>query len=85
MGEEVVVDGRHALPVPALRGEYQMINAAAALQDLIDAPILLHPADRMLWDVVYPDRAPDRAPVSCMRRSATSGTTTGRPRLSIAT
>ena len=25
----------------------------------MDAPIALHPADRMLWDVVYPDREPD--------------------------
>ena len=41
-------------------GHNDHINAAAALQELVDAPILLHPADRMLWDVVYPDRAPDR-------------------------
>ena len=25
------------------------------------APIVIHPDDRMLWDVVYPDRAPDGA------------------------
>ncbi len=29
------------------------------LADQLDAPVWLHPADRMLWDVVYPDRAPD--------------------------
>ena len=28
-------------------------------RDAVDAPILLHPADRMLWDVVYPNDAPD--------------------------
>jgi glyoxylase-like metal-dependent hydrolase (beta-lactamase superfamily II) len=41
-------------------GHNDHINAAAALSEATDAPILLHPADRMLWDVVYPDRAPDR-------------------------
>mgnify|MGYP003439708391 CR=1 FL=1 len=25
----------------------------------VDAPVWLHPADRMLWDVVYPAREPD--------------------------
>src|SRR5690606_23438137 len=29
------------------------------LADAVGAPVLLHPADRMLWDVVHPDRAPD--------------------------
>jgi glyoxylase-like metal-dependent hydrolase (beta-lactamase superfamily II) len=27
--------------------------------DLTGAPVLLHPDDRMLWDTVHPDRAPD--------------------------
>ncbi|MEY9215280.1 MBL fold metallo-hydrolase [Thermobifida halotolerans] len=35
------------------------INAAEALADLADAPILLHPADERLWSLHYPDRAPD--------------------------
>jgi glyoxylase-like metal-dependent hydrolase (beta-lactamase superfamily II) len=30
-----------------------------ALRDAVDAPILLHESDRMLWDVVYPHDAPD--------------------------
>ncbi len=30
-----------------------------ARRTCVDAPIALHPADRMLWDVVYPDRAPE--------------------------
>ncbi|SEF62298.1 Glyoxylase, beta-lactamase superfamily II [Thermomonospora echinospora] len=37
------------------------INAAAAVADRTGAPILLHPADAVLWDMVYPDRGPDRA------------------------
>jgi glyoxylase-like metal-dependent hydrolase (beta-lactamase superfamily II) len=30
------------------------------LREALDAPIFLHPADRMLWDVVWPDDRPDR-------------------------
>jgi glyoxylase-like metal-dependent hydrolase (beta-lactamase superfamily II) len=29
------------------------------LRDAVDAPILIHPDDRMLWDVVWPDHTPD--------------------------
>jgi glyoxylase-like metal-dependent hydrolase (beta-lactamase superfamily II) len=37
------------------------IDAAAALADRTGAPILLHPDDRVLWRMTYPDREPDRA------------------------
>ena len=30
------------------------------LRDAVDAPILIHPDDRMLWDVVWPGESPDR-------------------------
>ncbi len=53
------VNGRSVTAIALTHGHNDHINAAAALQDLVDAPVLLHPADRMLWDVVYPDRAPD--------------------------
>jgi glyoxylase-like metal-dependent hydrolase (beta-lactamase superfamily II) len=35
------------------------VDAAAALADATNAPIWLHPADRELWELTYPDRAPD--------------------------
>ncbi|HEU5157904.1 MAG TPA: MBL fold metallo-hydrolase [Streptosporangiaceae bacterium] len=35
------------------------INAAAEVADRAGAKILLHPADQVLWDMVYPDRRPD--------------------------
>lgn len=54
------INGRRVSTILLTHGHNDHINAAAALQELVDAPILLHPADRMLWDVVYPDRAPDR-------------------------
>jgi len=36
------------------------IGAAGAVSAATGAPVYLHPGDRMLWDVVYPDTAPDR-------------------------
>lgn len=36
------------------------IRAAQAVAAAAGAPIWLHPADRMLWDAVYPDTAPDQ-------------------------
>ena len=37
------------------------INAAAEVADRAHAEILLHPADQVLWDMVYPGRRPDGA------------------------
>ena len=53
------VNGRAVRAIVLTHGHNDHINAAAALQEMVDAPILLHVADRMLWDVVYPDRSPD--------------------------
>jgi glyoxylase-like metal-dependent hydrolase (beta-lactamase superfamily II) len=55
------VGGRRVRAVFLTHGHNDHINAAGALRDAVDAPVLLHPADRMLWDVVYPSDAPDRA------------------------
>jgi glyoxylase-like metal-dependent hydrolase (beta-lactamase superfamily II) len=54
------VGGRRVAGVFCTHGHNDHINAALALRDAVDAPVLLHPADRMLWDVVYPGVAPDR-------------------------
>ncbi|MEO7397854.1 MAG: MBL fold metallo-hydrolase, partial [Ilumatobacteraceae bacterium] len=54
------INGRHVRAIALTHGHNDHINAAAALQDVVDAPILLHPADLMLWHVVYPDLAPDK-------------------------
>jgi glyoxylase-like metal-dependent hydrolase (beta-lactamase superfamily II) len=53
------VRGRRVSAIALTHGHNDHINAAAALQDAVDAPILIHPGDQMLWDAVYPDRAPD--------------------------
>jgi glyoxylase-like metal-dependent hydrolase (beta-lactamase superfamily II) len=36
------------------------IGAAGAVSTATGAPVYLHPDDRMLWNVVYPDAAPER-------------------------
>jgi glyoxylase-like metal-dependent hydrolase (beta-lactamase superfamily II) len=53
------INGRRVTAIALTHGHNDHINAAVALQNAVDAPILLHPADRMFWDVVYPDRGPD--------------------------
>jgi glyoxylase-like metal-dependent hydrolase (beta-lactamase superfamily II) len=73
--EVLVVDAAHdAAPIVAAVGDRSVrailcthghndhINAADDLSRATGgAPVLLHPDDEMLWDVVYPDRKPDRA------------------------
>ncbi len=54
------VHGRRVRAILLTHGHNDHINAAAALQDAVDAPIFLHPRDAMLWSAVYPDRRPDR-------------------------
>ncbi len=53
------VAGRRVVAIVCTHGHNDHVNAAVALADAVDAPVLLHPDDRMLWDVVNPDRAPD--------------------------
>jgi len=55
------VGDRRLVAIVCTHGHNDHVNAAADLADRYDgAPILVHPADRMLWDVVYPTRPPDR-------------------------
>ncbi|HUR76907.1 MAG TPA: MBL fold metallo-hydrolase [Acidimicrobiales bacterium] len=54
------VGGRRVRSIALTHGHNDHINAAVALQDAVDAPILLHPGDAMLWRDVYSSREPDR-------------------------
>lgn len=73
--EVLVIDAAHdAAPIAAAVGDRTVraivcthghndhINAADALSRATGgAPVLLHPDDEMLWDLVYPERKPDDA------------------------
>ncbi len=52
------VDGRRLVAVVCTHGHNDHINAAVDVATAHTAPILLHPQDRMLWDVVHPDVEP---------------------------
>ena len=55
------INGRRVAAIVLTHGHNDHINAAIPLRDAVDAPILLHDADRMLWDAVWPGDTPDRA------------------------
>jgi glyoxylase-like metal-dependent hydrolase (beta-lactamase superfamily II) len=54
------VAGRRVTAIALTHGHNDHINAAVDLAEAVDAPVWLHPDDRMLWDAVHPGRAPDR-------------------------
>ncbi len=53
------VGDRRVRTIVCTHGHNDHINAAADLAAALRAPVALHPDDRMLWDAVYPDMAPD--------------------------
>ncbi len=55
------VNGRRVKAIVLTHGHNDHINAAVPLRDAVDVPVLLHDADHMLWDVVWPDAQPDGA------------------------
>ena len=55
------IHGRRVAAIVLTHGHNDHINAAIPLRDAVDAPILLHDADRMLWDTVWTGHTPDQA------------------------
>ncbi|QCU78189.1 MBL fold metallo-hydrolase [Citricoccus sp. SGAir0253] len=53
------VNGRQVVAILLTHGHDDHIRAVGMFRALVDAPVLLHPDDRMLWDAVYPDQGPD--------------------------
>ncbi|WP_455353218.1 MBL fold metallo-hydrolase [Streptomyces sp. SYSU K217416] len=51
--------GRRLLGIICTHAHNDHIDAAPAVADRTGAPILLHPADEVLWRMTHPDRKPD--------------------------
>lgn len=49
------VGGRNVVAVVCTHGHNDHVTVAPELSAALDAPVLLHPADAMLWRVVHPD------------------------------
>jgi glyoxylase-like metal-dependent hydrolase (beta-lactamase superfamily II) len=56
---QAAVGDRRLAAVVLTHGHNDHINAAPEVSRRTGAPVLLHPADRVLWDMIYPDQAPD--------------------------
>jgi glyoxylase-like metal-dependent hydrolase (beta-lactamase superfamily II) len=53
------IGGRRVTGIVLTHGHNDHITAAPALREATGAPIWFSPADRMLWDAVHADAAPD--------------------------
>lgn len=53
------VGDRQVRLIICTHGHNDHIDGAEGVWTATGAPVALHPQDRMLWDAVYPDRAPD--------------------------
>jgi glyoxylase-like metal-dependent hydrolase (beta-lactamase superfamily II) len=54
------VGGRAVLAIVCTHGHDDHIDAAGQVADATGAPVLLHPQDLMLWQVVHPERTPSQ-------------------------
>lgn len=50
------VAGRNVVAVVCTHGHNDHITVAPELGDALDAPVFLHPADDMLWQMTHPDK-----------------------------
>jgi glyoxylase-like metal-dependent hydrolase (beta-lactamase superfamily II) len=50
------VDGRNVAAVVCTHGHNDHVTVAPQLGDALDAPVLLHPADEILWRMTHPDK-----------------------------
>ena len=53
------IGGRRVRAILLTHGHNDHITAALDLREAVDAPIWLHPADTMLWQMVHADAVPD--------------------------
>lgn len=52
------VGGREVVAIACTHGHDDHVNAAPALSSTVDAPILLHPADDVLWRLAHAEARP---------------------------
>jgi glyoxylase-like metal-dependent hydrolase (beta-lactamase superfamily II) len=50
------VAGRNVVAVVCTHGHNDHITVAPQLREALDAPVLLHPADEVLWRMTHPDK-----------------------------
>ena len=53
------VNGRQVLAIVLTHGHDDHIRQVQEFRQMVDAPVLIHADDAMLWDDVFPDEAPD--------------------------
>ena len=51
------VRGRNVVAVVCTHGHNDHVTVAPELGEALDAPVLLHPADDVLWQMTHPDRS----------------------------
>lgn len=56
---EKAVAGRRVVAVVCTHAHDDHVNQAPTLADRFSAPIWLNPAEKVLWDMTWPDRQPD--------------------------
>ncbi|MEV4694173.1 MBL fold metallo-hydrolase [Micromonospora echinospora] len=54
-----LIGDRRVVAIVATHAHDDHVRVAPELARATGAPVLLHPADRVLWDMVHPDTAPD--------------------------
>ncbi|MET9712343.1 MBL fold metallo-hydrolase [Nocardiopsis alba] len=55
------VNGRRVVAIVCTHGHNDHVNAALEVSDAVHGPVLLHPDDRVLWNMTNPERVPDGA------------------------
>lgn len=54
-----VIDGRRVVGIACTHAHDDHVTVARPLAEATGAAVLLHPDDRVLWDLTHPDDAPD--------------------------